>query len=292
MPDTPTVAVAIKCLQKDLLSAGIVEGGGDARRLVAAATAMSGADVLAHPERILTTEEAARVGRFAARRIAREPVSRIVGEREFYGRPFAIGPDVLDPRPDSETVITAVLSLVREEGWEQRPLRIVDVGTGSGCLLGTLLMELPLATGTGIDISQPALDIAARNWAALDVAERAESVMADGLDGCGGRYDVLVSNPPYIPTDHIAGLEPEVRNFDPVLALDGGVDGLSFYRRILPEITRVVPGGWAVFEVGHDQAPQVVALATRRDPGGRAPNIRTFRDLAGRSRCVAVRALG
>lgn len=292
MPDTVTVALAIQAVQRALSAAGIVEAGGDARRLVAAAAGVSGAELLSHPERVLTAEQVARLDASAARRAGREPVSRIIGMREFYGRPFAISPDVLDPRPDSETVITAVLQLVQEEGWGQRALRIVDVGTGSGCLLATLLLELPSATGTGIDISQPALDIAYRNWQALGVGGRAESVLADGLDGCDGRYDILVSNPPYIPTGDIPGLEPEVRDFDPPLALDGGVDGLSFYRRILPEIRRVVPGGWAVLEIGHDQAAKVTALAAKSAFGPGSPGIRIFKDLAGRCRCVAVGARG
>jgi release factor glutamine methyltransferase len=292
MPDTVTVALAIQAVQRALSAAGIVEAGGDARRLIAAAAGVSGAELLSHPERVLTAEQVARLEASAARRAGREPVSRIVGMREFYGRPFAISPDVLDPRPDSETVITAVLQLVREEGWGQRALRIVDVGTGSGCLLATLLLELPSATGTGIDISQPALDIARGNWQALGVGGRAESVIADGLDGCDGRYDILVSNPPYIPTRDIPGLEPEVRDFDPLLALDGGVDGLSFYRRILPEIHRVVPGGWAILEIGHDQAAKVTALAAESGFGPGSPGIRIFKDLAGRCRCVAVGARG
>src|SRR5262249_44131133 len=149
-----------------------------------------------------------------------EPVSRILGRRDFYGRTFAITSATLDPRPDSEILITATLELVREDGLADKPPRIIDIGTGSGCLLLTLLAELPAATGLGTDISQAALDAARANALAMGLAERAEWLQADALEGVPGGFHIVVTNPPYIRTGEIPELEPEVRSFDPVQALD------------------------------------------------------------------------
>ena len=154
---SPTVAAVMRELAAQLARAGIEEAGGDVRRLAAAALGVSSADILKAPERVLTTAQVQLLRGYAERRRRREPVSRILGERDFYGRTFAISPATLDPRPDSETVLAATLEVVREEGWLSQPLRILDVGTGSGCLLLTLLCELPQATGLGTDISTAAL---------------------------------------------------------------------------------------------------------------------------------------
>ena len=220
-----TLGAALRQATALLRSAGIEGAGDDARRLLAAALALSAAQLLARPERPLSAEESERFGRSIARRAAREPVSRILGEREFYGRSFAISPATLDPRPDSETLIAAALEFTAAEKWPAapaRPLRILDVGTGSGCLLLTLLAELPGALGVGIDTSTAALDIARANAQRLGVADRAHWLVGDALEAMRGPFDILISNPPYIPTGEIAGLDPEVRCYDPPLALDGG----------------------------------------------------------------------
>ena len=156
------------------------------------------AEIIARPERRLAADEQARLEASVARRCAREPVSRILGEREFYGRRFALSSATLDPRPDSETLIEAALGIAAREGWRERSIRILDVGTGTGCLLLTLLAELPLATGVGTDISGEALQTAARNAASLGVAERVQFARADALGGVDGPFDLVVSNPPYI----------------------------------------------------------------------------------------------
>src|SRR5436853_5104730 len=193
-----TLGAVLRQATAHLRHAGIENPGDDARRLLAAVLGLSSAQVLGRPEQPLRPEEAERVGRCVARRVAREPVSRILGEREFYGRSFAISPATLDPRPDSETLVAAVLELAAAEGWLARPLRLLDVGTGSGCLLLTLLAELPDAAGVGTDTSIAALDVARANAQRLGVADRAQWLAADALEAIRGKFDILISNPPYI----------------------------------------------------------------------------------------------
>lgn len=280
-------------LTAHLARAGIEGAGGDVRRLAAAALGVSGAAVLMEPDRVLTTAELQLLRAFVERRRQHEPVSRILGERDFYGRTFAICPATLDPRPDSETVIAAALEIAREEGWTSRPIRILDVGTGSGCLLLTLLCELPQATGLGTDISAAALDTASLNAGRLGLDPRVTWLRADGLESIAGPFHMLVANPPYVRTAEIPGLEPEVREFDPTQALDGGPDGLAIYRRLVPRIADVIPsGGWVVLEVGHDQAADVAALLASKEAGMDVARIRLHQDAAGKGRCVAARTLG
>src|SRR5437870_6345664 len=210
-----TLAAALRQATADLRRAGVENAGDDARRLLAAVLSLSAAQILARPERPLSPDEARTVSRCVARRAAREPVSRILGDRDFYGRSFAISPATLDPRADSETLIAATLELAASEGWLARPLRLLDVGTGSGCLLLTLLAELPDAAGVGTDTSIAALDVARANAQRLGVADRAQWLAADALEAIRGKFDILISNPPYIPTHEMAGLDPEVRCYDP-----------------------------------------------------------------------------
>jgi release factor glutamine methyltransferase len=280
-----TVGSALRTLTARLARARIEGAGGDARRLVAAALDVPAAALLREPERTLTEAQLARLESYVVRRAAREPVSRILGRRDFYGRSFAISAATLDPRPDSETLVAAALQIAREEGW-QRP-RILDVGTGSGCLLIALLCELAGASGTGTDIDPEALAIALANAGRLGVADRALWLQADALESVRGSFHILLSNPPYVRSGDIEGLEPEVRRYDPVGALDGGPDGLAFYRRLAPRIPSVVPNGWVVVEVGFDQADAVLAILSEipidRDRS------RVCLDVAGKRRCVAVR---
>jgi release factor glutamine methyltransferase len=285
-----TLGAALRQATAQLRHAGVESAGDDARRLLAAILELSTAQILARPERPLSSDEAESVGRCIARRIAREPVSRILGERDFYGRSFAISPATLDPRPDSETLVTAALELAASEGWLARPLRILDVGTGSGCLLLTLLAELPGAVGVGTDTSVAALDVARTNAQRLGVAHRAQWLAADALEAVRGKFDILISNPPYIAAHQMAGLDPEVRCYDPSSALDGGADGLRFFRRLITRLGDAVVDGWTVLEVGHDQADAVAALLSSTESAASAGDIRFYRDVAGKRRCVAARA--
>jgi release factor glutamine methyltransferase len=284
-----SAAEAMRRLARELAGAGVDDPGRDARLLTGAAMGVAPAGLLLDPERRLTPNEEKALAAFAARRVRREPVSRILGTREFYGRAFRVTPATLDPRPCSETLIDAVLEIADAEGWREKPIRIIDVGTGTGALLLTLLCELPLALGLGTDISRAALDAAAENAGRLGVLARARFAEARSLEGTSESFDVLISNPPYIPAGEIAALEPEVRDFEPRAALDGGLDGLDIYREIASGLARAVPDGWAFFEVGAGQAaPLADILGPARDPRGRQ-DVRTWVDLGGHTRCVAKR---
>jgi release factor glutamine methyltransferase len=280
-----TVAAALREGAAALSRSGIEDAGGDVRRLLAAALDVPSAALLREPERVLSDAELAALARSIARRAGREPVSRILGERHFWGRPFTITQATLDPRPDTETLIAAALEIAAGEGWE-RP-RILDVGTGSGCLLLTLLCELDSASGTGTDISAEALGVARDNAQRLGVAERASWLQADLLETVLGPFHMMVANPPYVRTSDIECLEAEVRNFDPRIALDGGADGLAFYRRLAARGPGVVPHGWIVMEVGYDQADAVVSIFS-----GIARQAHVHRDVTGKRRCVAVKTRG
>jgi release factor glutamine methyltransferase len=273
-----------------LARAGIEDPGTDVRRLVAAVLDLPAARLLGAPERLLSASEMATLSGHVARRARREPVSRILGQRDFYGRPFLLSPATLDPRPDTETLIEAALGLVGEAGWDPSGLRLLDVGTGTGCLLLTLLSELPAARGVGTDIDEAALAVARTNAERLGVTDRASWLTADALESVEGTFHMLVSNPPYVRTGDIAGLEPEVRDYDPATALEGGADGLKLYRRLAPRIATVVPNGWTILEVGYDQADAVVSIM--RDgvaPAEALADIRVISDVAGKRRCVAVK---
>ncbi len=289
--DGRTADAAIAWATAELSNAGVEGPARDARILVSAATGMDRVQLLARPDVILSGPQIERVHDFVRRRRRREPVSRILGHRAFYGREFAISPSTLDPRPDSETLIDAALELLAEDGANRDArLRIVDIGTGSGCLLVTLLAELPHAAGLGTDIDPEALLLAKGNASAHGVTERAEWSVSRSLEGLDGPFDLLIANPPYIPTGDIASLEPEVRDHDPRSALDGGCDGLDVYREIAAGLLRVVPEGWAIFEVGAGQADLVKTLLTDVASAPATPLVRVFRDLNGVDRCVAWKA--
>lgn len=271
-----------------LASAGLEDAGRDARLLVEAALGVTALDLLRDPARRLTADDARRLSAFARRRAAHEPVSRILGSRGFYGRDFRVTPAVLDPRPCTETVVDAALEVVTEEGWLDRPIRVLDIGTGSGALLVTLLAELPEASGVGTDVSDAALEIAADNASRLGVSARAVFFNRRNLDGIEGPFELLVSNPPYIPSADIDGLAPDVRSYDPEGALDGGADGLDVYRALAGDVVRVVPEGWALFEVGAGRAADVEDLLWS-EVGSAAAEVRVWHDLEQHARCVAVR---
>lgn len=283
-----TLAQATRSAQRSLAAAGVEDAGRDARLLVAAAAGIETADIIARPDRELSAAAQDRLQAMVARRCAREPVSRILGVREFYGRPYALSPATLDPRPDSETLIDVALDIAAREGWRDRPVRILDIGTGSGCLILTLLAELPRAMGLGTDIAAAALETAALNASSLGVAERVSFMQTDLLEGVGGTFDLVISNPPYIPSADIAGLRAEVRQYDPRGALDGGADGLDFYRRIIADLPRVL-AGWGIFEVGAGQAENVALMSEQAFVKTRRAQVSRHADLGGHTRCVAFR---
>ncbi|MEO5335877.1 MAG: peptide chain release factor N(5)-glutamine methyltransferase [Magnetospirillum sp. WYHS-4] len=279
---TVTVGHALAEVAVRLAAAGIDNPRLEARLLVAAATGMLPTALFAHPEIPLGPGPAEALAALAGRRTAREPMSHILGQREFWGLPIRVSADTLTPRPDSETLIEAVLAWLK--GRKAEALRLLDLGTGSGCLLLALLHELPRADGLGIDASPDALAVARGNGEALGLADRATFQEGNWGQGREGPFDVIVSNPPYIPTADIAGLMPEVRDHEPRRALDGGPDGLDAYRALLPDAVRLLARGGGLFlEVGAGQADTVATL-------GKALGLRLLEvrnDLAGISRCVA-----
>lgn len=283
-----SVGQATRRVARALAAAGVDTPERDARLLVAATIGGLPADLLMRPERALIASEAARLQDFITRRTRREPVSRILGTREFYGRPFVISPATLDPRPCSETLITAVLDIADETGGRDRAIRFIDIGTGSGCLAITLLCELPHAIALATDVSSEALEIAQRNANINGVADRISFAQRRTLQDVGGPFDLLISNPPYIRTDDIRGLDAEVADYDPRGALDGGEDGLDVYREIAAGLETVVPHGWVVFEVGAGQARDVEQILRSAAVNGTSAHCRTWIDLGGHTRCVAM----
>ena len=283
------VRQAIADATNALVQAGIEGAADDVRRLMTHALGCDRAQLIVDASRPLTPAERQRFEASIARRLAREPVSRIERHRAFYGREFIVTPDVLDPRADSETVVDTVLAKVRPQWLSSSTPRILDIGTGSGCLLLSVLAEWPGCTGVGIDLSTAALEVSQRNAISLGLAHQASFVVGDFRDGLLSGFDVWVSNPPYIPTNELSSLDREVRDYDPVLALDGGDDGLSAYRAILSQAAQWADApGWIVFEVGSGQSSDVASLA-KSALGSRLIGIETVQDLGGHTRCVALK---
>ena len=278
----------LQAARSRLSAAGVATPRRDARLLLAAATGIDETALLAEPAHPVSADAAARFDAFVDCRRARMPVSRILGEREFWSLSFQIGPGVLDPRPDSETLVEAALAHVdaapagRSGAW-----RVLDLGTGSGCLLLAVLSELPNATGLGLERDWEAAALARANAARHGLQDRAEIRAEDWDTFAGSRFDLILANPPYVPTDEIARLDSEVAQHDPVGALDGGPDGLDAYRALAPKLSGwLAPGGQAFLEAGRGHAPDVQALlraAGLRTPAGVC-------DLAGALRCVRAAA--
>ncbi|MGY3348218.1 MULTISPECIES: peptide chain release factor N(5)-glutamine methyltransferase [unclassified Bradyrhizobium] len=284
-----SIESARRALSARLQEAGIEEPSLDARLLVGAVLGLDLTGLITQAARDLTPEEATRLEGYAQRRLAHEPVARILGVREFWGLPFRLSEATLVPRPDTETVVELALEIFRERTIPGRRPRIADIGTGSGAILLALLHEIPDAFGVGTDLSLSALDTARANADALGLADRAAFVACSYASALGGPFDLIVSNPPYIPAGEIPKLSIEVRNHDPHLALDGGNDGYDAYRALIPQAAeRLVPGGALIVEVGQGQAGNIetlmaaAALSIDRPPRS---------DLAGIARAVSARKM-
>jgi release factor glutamine methyltransferase len=282
----PTLSrsAALKQMTEALAAHGIL--GNDARFLVLDLLGLSTTDLILHGDRPLGSPDASRLEAGLARRLSGEPVARIVGAWEFWGLPFGLCAETLVPRADTETLVEVALAAQADR---RRPLRVLDLGTGSGCILVALLSELPNAFGIGLDHAHAALVQARTNADRNGVGRRAAFVQADWTAGLHGAFDLVVSNPPYIASPAIPGLAVEVRCHDPLAALDGGTDGLDAYRHILRSLTlgpaRLAPGGTLAFEIGYDQAAPVQRLGQE---AGFGPG-RVTRDLAGHARVVCFR---
>jgi release factor glutamine methyltransferase len=280
MNSRTTIETEIDRAARRLSAAGISGARAEARLLAGAALGLAKETLLAFPERTLAPAERARLHDLVRRRASREPVARILGVREFWSLPFRVTADTLIPRPESETVVEAALETIADRN---EALEVLDLGTGTGCLLLALLSELPNATGLGIDGSERALDVARANARALGLAPRARFRRGDWGKGLEGGFDLILANPPYIPDARIGKLEPEVAKFEPRLALAGGRDGLECFRAIAAELTRLlVPGGRLVLELGEGQADSVTAILARR----RLKVTGLSYDLAGHPRCI------
>ena len=281
----PSIESARRTLAAQLKSAGNDEAELDARMLVGAALDLDLTGMIAQASRKLTSVETALLAQYAQRRIAGEPIARILGQKEFWGLPLQLSPATLVPRPDTETVVELALQLLRAGGELDRSLRIADLGTGSGAILLALLSELPAAKGFGTDISEEALQTAAANAARAGLSDRATFIACDYASGLAGQFDLIVSNPPYIRSSDIAGLAAEVANHDPLAALDGGADGLDAYRTLIPQAARLLaPGAVLVVEAGQGQSGLIEALMTAAGlTAATAPKA----DLAGIPRAVA-----
>ncbi len=275
----PDPRAALREAVQRLRAAGVEDAAGDARRLMEHAAGIGAGTLALHlPDRI----PAAALPRFAqlvARRAARVPVAQITGQRAFYGRSFAVTGDTLDPRPDTELLVDLALA--------EPFARVLDLGTGTGCILLTLLAERPASHGTGCDISEAALEVARANAGALGVEARARLLRSDWFAALpAGRFDLIVANPPYIAAAEMAGLSPEVREHEPRHALTDGGDGLGAYRAIAAGAPAwLEPGGRLLLEIGHGQGTAVAALLA----GAGFAGVRVHPDLAGRDRVVGAR---
>jgi len=287
--DGKTVESARRALTARFKAGAIDSAELDARLLAGAVLGLDLTGMMTAANRLLTTEESKRLEQFAERRLRGEPVARILGHKEFWGLSLQLTPATLVPRPDTETIVELALEMLRADGDTNHPLRIADLGTGSGAILLALLSELPGAQGFGTDISEAALQTARDNAARAGLADRANFIACDYAAGLTGPFDLIVSNPPYIRSADIAGLAAEVRDYDPMAALDGGADGLDAYRALIPQAAcLLVPGAVLVVEAGQGQSHDIEALMTAAGLTLERP---PKADLAGIARAVAGRKL-
>lgn len=276
-----TLVKAWTAAREILKAAGVDQPAIDARLMLEFAADVSRTEIVTDPYRELTAEQETLLDSLIARRARREPVSHIVGRKGFWKIMLSVTPDVLTPRADTETVVELVL----RDFPEQMAFNVLDLGVGSGTMLLAILAERPAAKGLGVDVSEEALAVARENAANLDLDGRVALLRGDWTFGLGdASFDLVVSNPPYIATDEIETLDPEVKDHEPRLALDGGIDGLDAYRFLAPEILRVLkPGGRFAVEIGHTQGPAVEALFKAAGAEG----VATHQDLGLRDRVVA-----
>jgi release factor glutamine methyltransferase len=261
----------------------------DARILAGAAVGLDLTGMIAAAGRLVTAAEAIHLEELARRRLAGEPVARILGTKEFWGLPLQLSAATLVPRPDTETVVELALEMLPPAPDPDRRLRVADIGTGSGAILLALLHELPDAYGVGTDISVAALRMASHNAADLGLGRRAAFVACDYASALSGTFDLIVSNPPYIRSAEIADLSIEVRDYDPLRALDGGTDGFDAYRTLIPQAAQLLTqGGVLVVEAGHGQSGDIQGLMVTAGLLREKP---PKADLAGVRRAVAGRKL-
>ncbi len=276
-----SIGECLAAAARRLTEAGIPDARRESRSILAHALGIEPVAVLGYPER--SVGDTSRFEELIERRAAREPLSRLTGHREFWSLDFAVTPDTLDPRPDSETVVEAALEIFSDRA---APLRVLDLGAGTGCLLLALLHELPGAAGVGVDIQPAAIAVARKNAENLGLSSRARFIVGDWGGSLAGPFDLIVANPPYIPTGEIAGLQREVAQYEPRRALDGGPDGLEGYRALAGDLGRLLaPKGAAILEFGMGQANNVAHILESS-----GLHVEDFAaDLSGTLRCAVCR---
>ena len=258
-----TLADAIAEARARFAQAGLPDAAIEARLLVGGLLKLSQTQAFVGGDQALTEEECAVIRDAVTRRLKREPVHRILGSREFYGMDLLISRETLEPRPDTEVLVDAMLPHLQRIVSRKGSARVLDLGTGTGAILLALLNACPSASGVGSDISDDALVTVTKNSERLNVGSRFTAVRSSWFDQISGRFDIIVSNPPYIPTDVISKLEPEVRDYDPRAALDGGADGLNPYRDIAARADGFLEAGGLVgLEIGFDQKTAVTDIFT------------------------------
>ncbi|ESZ22094.1 peptide chain release factor N(5)-glutamine methyltransferase [Mesorhizobium sp. L48C026A00] len=278
-----TLGLLLKAARARLAAAAVADPALDARLIVEHFSGTTRTQAIADPECSVDAGAIAAIDAALRRRVAGEPVHRILGHREFYGLRLSLSPETLEPRPDTETLVEAVLPFVKATAGRQGECRILDLGTGTGAIALALLGAVPAAVATGVDISQGALVTAMRNAGELGLADRFQVLKSDWFEKVFGRYHVIAANPPYIASIDIENLQGEVRDFDPRQALDGGVDGLSPYRIIAAEAAGFLEAeGRIAVEIGHSQRKEVTGIfsAAGYMPAG------VFRDFGGNERVL------
>jgi release factor glutamine methyltransferase len=281
---TPRSLAQLLASSRSLLAkAGIPDAALDARLIVEHFSATSRADAISAPDRIVAVDAVMAIDAALGRRITGEPVHRILGFREFYGLQLALSAETLEPRPDTEVLVDALLPFLRDVAAREGGCRIIDLGTGTGAIALALLSEVPLATATGVDLSEDALATARGNAERLGLGARFSVQKSDWFAEIHGKFHAIAANPPYIPTNDLLSLQREVRNFDPARALDGGADGLDAYRVIAKQAENYLePSGRIALEIGHTQKEAVTRLFEAA--GYRAVEARS--DLAGHDRVL------
>ena len=276
------VSRALDWAVEKLARAGIDRPRHEARLLLAHLTGLSHTRQIADPDRLLAKDAQTQFEDLVARRENHEPLSHLTGEREFWSLPFSVSAAVLDPRPDSETLIEAALEIFPDP---DSACSVLDLGTGSGCLLLSVLKNRSKARGIGIDMSLEALWIAMQNADRLNLSRRAQFLCGDWGAAIDGSFDLILCNPPYITTEELTNLAPEVARYEPRTALDGGPDGLAAYRNLLPQLSRLLRSdGVALVEIGAGQTTDVAAIAKK--VGLRVSQV--YRDLSGIQRCLSI----
>lgn len=280
---TETLVSAWQAARRALEAAQIEEPTIDARLLVEAGAGVARLDILTDPRRVLSAAQIAAIDALVARRVAREPVSQILGVKGFRDLLLEVTRDVLTPRPETELLVHLALAAIPEDA----PARVLDLGVGSGAILAAILSERPQTLGLGVDASEAALSVAQRNIDKLGLSDRATLQRGDWGRGLSGAYDVIVSNPPYVASRDVPGLAPEIALYEPHLALDGGEDGLDAYRALMQDVARLLaPQGVAILEIGSDQAAEVRQIV---EEAGLRP-VALYKDLAGLPRVWTAQA--